>query len=332
MTSKVSVIMAAWNAEKTISGSIASVQTQTFSDWELVIADDGSTDKTAALVEKLAEADSRIRLLRLEHGGAAKARNAAVRASNGEYLAILDSDDTSVPDRLETQVAYMDAHPDVLAVGGWCRQRGGVWRTPCSNGAIRYAMAFCNPFSHSTVMFRRQAFGEGYRTDLAASEDFEILSRIGAVGKVANLPKVLSERAFRPESIGARIGDLQESIAAGISEAVVAEFLPDEGRSEIAEFAKMNFFVGDAPGRYGEFRAMHSKVLKRALAQAPQDAMEIRRFDSAYVADRKDALFGNGVRERALRALAMARYYWNWPKALAYAILTASPLAKRRER
>ena len=319
---KISVIMAAWNAEKTILGSIASVQAQTFSDWELVVADDGSTDKTAALVEKLAEVDSRVHLIRLEHGGAAKARNAAVRASNGAYLAVLDSDDASAPERLETQAAYMDAHPEVLAVGGWCRQCGRVWKPPCSNGAIQYVLAFGNPFAHSTVMIRRQVFGEGYRADLTASEDYEILARIGASGKVANLPKILSERALRPESIGVRLAREQNAIAANVAASIMKKRHPTENPALVEELARMNFSKVVPAQDRGELRALHARIVKACLESFPEDAREIRKFAAEHVAERRNELFGTSLREHMLRTCAVVRYYWRWPKSLVYLLLT----------
>jgi teichuronic acid biosynthesis glycosyltransferase TuaG len=109
-TPLVSVITAAYNAEAFIGEAIASVQAQTLADWELLVADDASTDRTTALVEAVAAADPRIRLIRLEHnGGVARARNAALSAARGRFVAFLDSDDIWLPQKLERQIALMQA-------------------------------------------------------------------------------------------------------------------------------------------------------------------------------------------------------------------------------
>jgi teichuronic acid biosynthesis glycosyltransferase TuaG len=106
----VSVITAAYNAEAFIGETMAAVQSQTLADWELLVADDASTDRTAALVEAAAAADSRIRLIRLPcNGGVARARNAALAAARGRFIAFLDSDDLWLPQKLERQVAFMQA-------------------------------------------------------------------------------------------------------------------------------------------------------------------------------------------------------------------------------
>jgi len=104
----VSVIMAAHDAEAFIAETIASVQAQTLGDWELLVADDASSDRTTAIVAAAAAEDPRIRLIRLEpNGGVARARNEALAAAQGRFIAFLDSDDLWLPQKLERQVAFM---------------------------------------------------------------------------------------------------------------------------------------------------------------------------------------------------------------------------------
>jgi teichuronic acid biosynthesis glycosyltransferase TuaG len=106
----VSIITAAYNAEAFIGETLASVQSQSLGDWEMLVADDASADRTAAIVEATAAADPRIRLIRLErNGGVARARNAALAAARGRFIAFLDSDDLWLPQKLERQVAFMRA-------------------------------------------------------------------------------------------------------------------------------------------------------------------------------------------------------------------------------
>lgn len=118
-TPVVSVMMPAFNAEAYVAQAIEAVQAQSFADWELVVYDDGSTDRTAALVTEFAEADSRIRLIRGQHGGRGRARNAALQHCHGEFVAMCDADDVSFPQRFEKQVAYLCSHPDISAVGAF---------------------------------------------------------------------------------------------------------------------------------------------------------------------------------------------------------------------
>jgi glycosyltransferase involved in cell wall biosynthesis len=105
----VSVIMPTFNRADTIQRSIRSVQAQTFTDWELIVVDDGSTDNTVALIEGC---DPRLKILRQENQGAVGARNAGLRASAGSYIAFLDSDDEWLPHHLELCASFLSAFPE----------------------------------------------------------------------------------------------------------------------------------------------------------------------------------------------------------------------------
>src|SRR6185369_15345215 len=108
MKPSVSIITPAYNAALLIPQTIESAQSQTFRDWEMLIVDDCSTDDTCAVVERYAVSDPRIHLLRQpENGGTARARNAALKAASGRYIAFLDSDDKWLPEKLEHQLAFM---------------------------------------------------------------------------------------------------------------------------------------------------------------------------------------------------------------------------------
>lgn len=115
---RVSILVAAYNAENFIGDTMQSVQQQTYADWELIVVDDGSTDLTAQKVEALAVEDTRIRLIRQRNAGAQIARNCAFAASQGEYIVILDADDRLLPAKLALQVALLDAHPECGLVYG----------------------------------------------------------------------------------------------------------------------------------------------------------------------------------------------------------------------
>jgi teichuronic acid biosynthesis glycosyltransferase TuaG len=110
-TPLVSVITAGYNAEGFIAETIASVRAQSLTDWEMIIADDASSDRTAEIVSAIAAEDPRVRLIRLQqNGGVARARNAALEQARGRYIAFLDSDDLWLPEKLARQVAFMADH------------------------------------------------------------------------------------------------------------------------------------------------------------------------------------------------------------------------------
>jgi glycosyltransferase involved in cell wall biosynthesis len=111
--------MPAYNAAPWIAETIASLLAQTFKGFELLIGDDGSTDKTRAIIESFAQTDARIKLHSLNHGGVVTARNTLLAVSRGRYVMFHDADDLSVPERMQRQVTYLDQNPKAVAVS--CR-------------------------------------------------------------------------------------------------------------------------------------------------------------------------------------------------------------------
>ena len=119
---QVSVIMTVYNGEKFLAEAIESILAQTFTDFELLIVDDGSTDESAARIKAIAQRDKRIHFVQLgENVGMADARNCGIAAATGEYIAIMDCDDVSLPERLEKQVAFLRANPEIGALGAGAR-------------------------------------------------------------------------------------------------------------------------------------------------------------------------------------------------------------------
>ena len=121
----VSIVTPAYNAERLLSDTVASVLAQTFRDFELLIVDDGSTDGTLELARHWARTDSRVRVFTQRNGGSSAARNIGIRHSRGEYIALLDSDDLWQPAFLATQMAIFDQHADVDVVTGNAYNLGG---------------------------------------------------------------------------------------------------------------------------------------------------------------------------------------------------------------
>src|SRR4051794_38935309 len=114
----VSVIMAVYNAEEFLDAAVQSIQCQTFSDFEFIIIDDGSTDHSREKLEGYARDDNRIRLLSRPNKGLTPSLNEGVKRSRGDLLARMDADDVATPERFKIQVEYLRAHPEVSLLGG----------------------------------------------------------------------------------------------------------------------------------------------------------------------------------------------------------------------
>jgi glycosyltransferase EpsE len=201
MTShKVSVITTVYNGEAYFDRAPPSIlDHQRMSEFEWVIVDDGSTDRTAELLGELAARDSRVRVLSPGRLGYARALNHGIEAASGVYIANQDFDDTSFPSRLALQAAFLDRHHKVAVVGGRyflddeVREERYERRPPEEHAQIVRAMASRIPFAHTVVMFRKEAWRDagGYpmERDLV---DFRLWLEIGRCGwQFANLPEVL---------------------------------------------------------------------------------------------------------------------------------------------
>ena len=117
----VSIITPVYNGEKYISETIESVIKQTYLDWEMIVVDDGSKDGSAAIIRRYAEKESRITLLQQPNGGSASARNNGIRYANGQYIALLDSDDLWDPDFLKSQLVLMKEKNTICVHGSYKR-------------------------------------------------------------------------------------------------------------------------------------------------------------------------------------------------------------------
>jgi glycosyltransferase involved in cell wall biosynthesis len=211
MNPKITVLMPAYNAGKYIGEAIQSVLNQSYSDWELLIVNDGSTDDTVEIVESYD--DSRIRLLNNpENLRLIKTLNRGLEEARGELIARLDADDLATPLRLELQVAALEAHPELVMVGGRsnvidstgaCLHRGEDRFLPSSPGAIRLASMFFNPFRHSAVTFRRATILElgGYPATMQNVEDFALWSRLIDKYDTVNLDDVVCDYRQHGESV-----------------------------------------------------------------------------------------------------------------------------------
>ena len=190
---RVSVILSAYNEERNIRRSVASILEQTFTDFELILLDDGSTDNTWEIIQEFD--DPRIREENLGRVGRNKALNRGLNLARGEYIAIMDADDESLPERLNRQVAFLDLNP-MISILGTCYFKNDAMRSerfvrchPQDDRVIRRAMALYIPLCHGTVMFRRavvQKIG-GYDESIPDAEDLELWLRAAPYFKFANL-------------------------------------------------------------------------------------------------------------------------------------------------
>lgn len=196
----VTVAMAMYNSARFVREAVESVLAQTYTDFEFLIVDDGSTDGGGDIVAELAATDSRITLLRQENRGIVASVNRLIDLARAPLIARMDSDDVCLPERFERQVAYMRDHPEVVALGtqfieiderGWWRDRSETY--PTEPHDVRSALRFTQPIGNPTAMLRTDAVRRvgGYRPAFRYCEDYDLYLRLSCVGDIANLPDVL---------------------------------------------------------------------------------------------------------------------------------------------
>ena len=195
----VSVVMAVKNGGQIMREAIDSILNQTFTDFEFIIINDGSTDET---LEVLAEySDPRIQVYSQENQGVARSANRGIALARGFYIARQDHDDISLPTRLEKQVAYLDAHPECGLLGTaaeiWSSSgpTGRYHDHPTNSSLLKFELIFNNPFVHTSVMFRRDIIKVvglyDPRALIAPLDDYHFISRVARSYPVSNLAQRL---------------------------------------------------------------------------------------------------------------------------------------------
>jgi glycosyltransferase involved in cell wall biosynthesis len=199
MTPLVSVVMPVRDGERFLQEALDSTLAQTLDDLELIVVDDGSTDSTANLLAESAQGDRRVRVHRQTPGGLTVALNAGCALAEAPLIARMDADDVMLPDRLERQIAYLEAHPDVALLGGGIvlvdETGREIDREP---GRARLDFLVRNELTHATVMMRADALRAlgGYRLD--QSEDYDLWLRFDERYGVAALAESVIHYRLHP--------------------------------------------------------------------------------------------------------------------------------------
>jgi glycosyltransferase involved in cell wall biosynthesis len=207
------VVLPVHNGEDQLEAAVDSILGQTFDDLELIVVDDGSTDRSPAVLQEVARRDPRVRVCRQEHGGIVAALNRGAGLARAPYLARMDADDVAVPDRLAKQVTFLDTNPGVALVGGSVEYILGEGRrlrlrslpTEPADIADRL-MAGKHCFVHPTVMMRTEALAQvgGYRPAFEGAEDADLWLRLAERFPLANLPDVVLAKRVHPGQVSTR--------------------------------------------------------------------------------------------------------------------------------
>ncbi|MBW8306761.1 MAG: glycosyltransferase [Thiobacillus sp.] len=201
MKPKVSIVMPCYNAAAHLQTSIGSVLAQTLQDWELIIVDDGSTDDSWQTLQKLVQADSRIRVFQQANAGAAAARNRALHEARGAYTAFLDSDDAWHPEFLEAMLTALDSDPDAgIAYCGWQNIGLGKGRDEPfippeyeNSEKIESLLGGCRwPIHGALVRTHIIMDANCFDENLSSCMDYDLWLRLGTTHPLVRVPRVLA--------------------------------------------------------------------------------------------------------------------------------------------
>jgi glycosyltransferase involved in cell wall biosynthesis len=193
--------MSVYNGDRYLEKAVDSILAQTFKDFEFIIINDGSSDRSLSILENYAKQDDRIRLIDQQNSGLTKSLNKSLALSCGEFIARMDADDIAMPERFERQIEYLETHPQCVIVGSEVLQIDMDGDAICEMGISQNhkkieaeLLAGCGgAIRHPAAMMRREpliAIG-GYREKFKMTEDLDLFLRLAECGELANLPEVL---------------------------------------------------------------------------------------------------------------------------------------------
>ena len=210
---KISVLMSAYNSEKYIAETINSVLSQTFTDFEFIIINDGSTDNTENIINSFK--DLRIKYYSQTNQGVSKSLNKGLRIATGKYIAKIDSDDICFKDRLSKQYTYMEQNPSCVLCGSYADiidESGAYIYTyspmPTDNEEIKLKMETQNCFIHSTSFYRKDMalkIGGYYEPIKQYFEDYMFFYQLVKQGTVYNFSESLIKYRVSPGAISSRV-------------------------------------------------------------------------------------------------------------------------------
>ena len=223
MNPKISVIMSVYNEEAYLPESMGSILSQTEEDFEVIVIDDCSADRSAEIIEGYH--DPRIHLIRNEENrGLTKNLNTALEYCRGRYIARMDGDDISLPERFAHQMAYMDAHPDLMLTGTHTQTFGAqnmVWRLKDDPEGLRIRMLLRPVLAHPTFMMRRELiFEHDFRYDesFRSAQDYDLAQRVSEQFDIGIVPELLLRYRTHEKQVSSVSGGQQRSNADRVRE------------------------------------------------------------------------------------------------------------------
>ncbi|MFN4243199.1 MAG: glycosyltransferase family 2 protein [Tepidisphaerales bacterium] len=295
----VSVLMPVYNAQRYLREAVDSVLGQTFTDFELIAVDDGSTDGSLAILREYERKDGRVRVISRPNTGIVGALNDGLAVCRGELIARMDADDVCLPERFEKQVAFLRQHPEVVLLGTRAllvdEDRRPIRYVACETRNERLQAALLQGDGqcvlHPTIMVRAWAVRKlsGYRSEYPISEDLDLYLRLAEQGEVRNLEQLLLEYRAHAASITHRPNAAASYARRAVLDARRRRGLPtddvagEDAAGRTVHRSRLQLFQMWAWWAYlSGFRATARKYAWLAWRQAPFDPATIKLLVMSY--------------------------------------------------
>jgi glycosyltransferase involved in cell wall biosynthesis len=238
----VSVVMPAFNAAEFLDEAVCSILDQTFRDFEFIIIDDGSTDDTARILEKYTKIDNRVKMFRQANEGMIAALNRGCRLARGHFIARMDADDISLPQRIERQVEFLERQPEIGVVGTWASRINesgsivGDWCLSPNPNVLKWTHFFRVCVIHSTVLMRREILEkiDFYSPNAIHAEDRDLWLRASAITEFGNVAEILLKYRVWRKSTSRRLHQAYRETQINLLALFLSEFLKSDVSNEAA--------------------------------------------------------------------------------------------------
>ncbi|MBK0382513.1 glycosyltransferase family 2 protein [Pedobacter sp. SD-b] len=282
------VLIPTYNCGKYILETINSILQQSYQDYEILIIDDGSTDKTSEIVSSIK--DNRIVYLKQSKNlGIVKALNLGIKIANGKYIARIDADDIMLGDRLQKQINFLEQNLDYGMVGGGCQviNEKGVFQRKLEitteNDILNIGLLFRNQFTHSAITMRTQLAKKlKYQQKYIYCEDFDLWTRFAEISKIANLPYYfVSYRWYSDNTCHTKQKELRTALAllfARELDKLKINYSPEELMMQMAVNFGLGYKLFVQKNKLQQLKDWHNKIFESEVLKNRFDAKAITHF------------------------------------------------------
>ncbi len=247
----ISVVMSVYNGEDYLSESIESILNQTYKNFEFIIIDDGSRDKSLKIIKKYQKEDDRILIISRENKGLIASLNEGIEKANGKYIARMDVDDISVTTRFYEQIRFMENNIEVGVCGTWVKLFGDTiknktWKMPTNSEELKTRLLFSVPVAHPSVMMRKNIMDKHklkYKEEYTHAEDYELWMDFFKYAKFTNIPKVLLEYRYLETSVSRVADNQQDDTRYEVIKKIFTKVLEELGINNTVEENRLHFTI-----------------------------------------------------------------------------------------